>query len=117
MAAVHAGRLDQRVEVQQCVKTRQDDGSYATTWTKRADAWAQIEPLGGREDVTADAVRSVTDYRVTIRYIADLALTDRITWNGRELYITSAVMPDGKRIAWELMCTETHGKSTPAESS
>jgi len=100
--------------VQSRTKTRQDDGSYVTTWSRRADAWAQIEPLGGREELTGDTVQAVTDYRVTIRYIADLSLTDRLLWGNRELYITSAILPDGKRIAWELLCTETHGKWTPA---
>ncbi len=46
---MEAGRLRQRVQIQQKVVTRDSFGGEAITWSTLATVWARVSPMSGRE--------------------------------------------------------------------
>ena len=76
-----------------------DDGNFKV--------WADIEPFGTRiVDHEAETVPEL-EYRVTIRYRADISLHDRIVYGGRILEQTLPPMDiDGRHVWLQLQCRE-----------
>jgi SPP1 family predicted phage head-tail adaptor len=68
--------------------------------------WAQIDVLSGRDALTADQFMSQTNYRVTVRYFADVDAACRIWFNGRTFQITSVNNPDQRTKMLVLLAVE-----------
>lgn len=93
MAAVSAGRLRHKVELQE--KTTAQDpitGALVQTWTTIANVWADIAPLSGREFIAASAEQSEVRAKIVIRY-REVNAAMRVLHRGM-YYNIHAVLPD-----------------------
>jgi head-tail adaptor len=82
MAGEFAGRLRQRISVEQRVGGRDALGSAAGAWQLLATVWAAIEPDRSGDPSAADRVTSWPRYVVTLRRRDDLDLDCRVQWQG-----------------------------------
>lgn len=101
-----------RVTVEKAERVTNERGveTYAYTVEKDFKVWADIEPFGTRiVDHEAESVPEL-EYRVTIRYRADILLHDRIVYGGRILEQTLPPMDiDGRHMWLQLQCREMVG--------
>lgn len=65
---MRAGRLRHRLTVQEPVISRGDSGEELITWVTRGTVWAAIEPIKGKEALTANQILADMDTRIVIRW-------------------------------------------------
>lgn len=100
-----AGKLDQRVTIQEKSVTRAANGEEVITWVTHAERWARVEPIRGREFFAAAQMQGAVDYRVTIRYLSTVTRAMRLLWRGVVLDIVAEPIDVNARKAYlELMC-------------
>jgi SPP1 family predicted phage head-tail adaptor len=106
-----AGKLDQRITLQQRAPGQDSLGQANGAWTNLAvnpTVWARAEPLRGREFFAAGQQQHELTTRFVIRYRADVeAITGglRVLWRGVPYDVVSpAINKDGARVELELMC-------------
>jgi len=103
---MQAGKLRQRIVIEEQSAGQDTFGQGSVTWTAWATVWAAVEPLAGREYLAARQVQEGVTTRVTIRYRDDVTAGKRITW-GTHVYDISSVIADPMHARqMELMCTE-----------
>lgn len=105
---MQAGKLRERVTIQQEVVTRDTFGAEVNPWTDVATVWASVRPgsSGERFISAADQVQATITHTVRIRYRAGLTPKMRLKWEGRYLGIQSVVEPDGRTRELVLLCLE-----------
>lgn len=102
--AMQAGRLNSLVIIQSRSAGQDATGQPLTTWADVATVWAHIRHPGGLEAIKADAVVSVVQASVRIRYRAGLTAGMRLL-HGATVYEISAVLPDEAGRQWtDLVC-------------
>ena len=79
---MQAGRLTQRVRIEQPVVTRNTLGEEVLSWTTLADVWAEVRPLSTRELVTLRAEYAEVTTMITIRYRAGITAKMRVLHAG-----------------------------------
>lgn len=84
---MRTGDLDQRIELQRLTRTSDGGGGYTEQWTTYATVWANVRPMSGRERYQAQQTQASANYRIAIRYRADIDPADRIVWRGKVLNI------------------------------
>lgn len=89
-----AGRLNERVTIQQKSVVRDSDGSEAITWLDVATVWMQVQPLSGREFIAARQAQSDITTRFRCRYRAGLTTAMRLSWRGQAFAITDIIDRD-----------------------
>jgi SPP1 family predicted phage head-tail adaptor len=77
---IEAGKLRNRVTIQQYTAAKNDYGEDIKAWTDYYDCWASIEPLTGREYFDSQQIVPETQSRVVIRYKEGVAPTMRVKW-------------------------------------
>ncbi len=102
---MRAGELRERIIIQANRPTRDGFNAEVAVWSTFATVWARVETLSGSESITQQAASANLTHRVTIRYLANVAPTMRVSWEDRTLEIV-AVVPDDRRREMKLMCTE-----------
>lgn len=85
---MRAGDTRRRITIQQRSTAQDSAGGQVNTWTDVMTVWAKIEPLSGRELMTAQSVKSEVTHTITLRYQALFAdptevATLRGVYNGR----------------------------------
>lgn len=107
------GRLDKRVTVQRRSATKDVFGQEIDSFTTIAQVWAQVKPLGGKENMrnTAMVVEAILTHTVTVRYSEYLmppleADAWRILYGDRILNISTSRDVDEDRRFIEFNCTE-----------
>lgn len=100
---IAAGRLDQRITLQQKSVTRAANGEEVVSWAVVDTLWAEVFQLRGKEFFAGAQMQDAVDVRVRLRYRAGVTRDMRIVWNGTPLDIVS-VIELGRREALELMC-------------
>lgn len=100
---IAAGRLDQRVTLQQKSVTRNAIGEEVVAWQDVATAWAEVRQLRGREFFAGAQMQDAVDVRVRLRWRSGVTRDQRLVWNGAPLDIVS-VIELGRREALEIMC-------------
>lgn len=112
LAGPGAGELRHRVTLQ-----RRPDGfpeagpagDPADDWETVRTCWAAIEPLSGRELANAARVHATTSHRITLRAVAPVDPSWRVTFRSRAFGIDS-VLDVGEAGAFLiLMATEREG--------
>ena len=103
---IPAGALCRRITLQQRSATLDSWGQQVTTWSDLVTAWASIEPLEGRELVTAQALRAETTHKVTIRYRAGITTAMRIVYQGRIFNILSSLDDAMNHVMLQMLCSE-----------
>lgn len=93
MSNIAAGDLRHRVQIQQQVTTRDEDGRKTTRWVDVAAVWASVEPLSAREFVQSGQTQSAVVARVTVRYRAGLDPSMRILHRG-QVFNIAGLLPD-----------------------
>jgi head-tail adaptor len=99
---INAGRLRERVTLQNPPAV--DDGSGGQTggWTDVAQLRAEVIALGGDEEADTAILTGVTRYRVRIRR-REVATGQRLVWGSQVLNIRN-VLPDPGRMIMTLLC-------------
>ena len=100
------GSLRSRVSLQARVRTAEDGGAAVIAWTTVASMFAQIQPVGGREIVTADGRTGRVSHEVMIRYSADVQPGMHFVEGPRVLIIHAALDRDGRRRWLKCLCEE-----------
>ena len=100
------GKLDQRIEINR-VSARTPDGlgGFTETVTKLTDAWAAVNPKGGREQSLADRLDAAATvvFRIRVRPDLELLENDRIVWKGRQ-YNIRVIEDAGNRVMyWDIL--------------
>lgn len=91
---MNAGPLRHRVKIQAKTLTTDSYGGPVETWADFDTVWANIEPLQGNELVKAQAVRTETTHRITMRYLSGVTPAHRITYAGRYFNLLSVIDPE-----------------------
>lgn len=105
-----AGQLTERVTIQQ--PSAAATQARAVTWSTLATVWANVTPTRASERIQAQALGAQHDYRVTIRYRADITPKMRISWRpylaaaAKSLQIHGVQPLDGGRVFLVLECGE-----------
>ena len=100
-----AGRLRERVTVQQATESRNALGETVLSWSTFAERWASVEGVSARESLTAGQNEISITHKVQMRYLPGLTQRMRIVWRGRTLEIVSLLEHDN-RSRHELICQE-----------
>ena len=83
---MRAGSLRKRIEIQQCIFTKDNAGAPVENWLAFATAWAQVEDLTGQELAAAAQINETLTTRFTTRYLGSQFVPDttmRIVYQGK----------------------------------
>lgn len=103
------GKMRHRVALQRYTATQNSHGEEAKTYTALDTVWASVEPLTGKELLSAQQTESSIDLRVRVRYsstISTLRPKDRVVFGSRTFEILSVINPGERNAQLELMCKE-----------
>lgn len=90
---MQAGRLRHRVTIEYPLKIQNESGEVIVdTWRELATVWAAVEPIAGREYLTASEIRAGVTTRIRMRYRDDITPEMRATHDG-VIYSIDAVIP------------------------
>lgn len=100
-----AGDLNQRIRIDQRVKSENARGEITYTWAPLITVYAQAVPLRGRDFFAAAQTQSEITTRFRIRYRTGIDPTMRICWKGALYQIKAPPMEvNGGREWIDLMC-------------
>lgn len=102
---MNPGKLRHRIEIENYTTTR-EGGQKVKTWTNRDTIWAWIRPMSGREVMASQQAVGEITHKVTIRYHAAIAVTDRIKFGTRYFDINFIANYDERNEFMEIMCRE-----------
>ena len=100
--------LRHRISILRPVADTDDEGNILTQTTQEVGkAWALVLPFAAKiSDGYAEKVQEV-DYRIVIRYRADVRMTDRIRWEDKTLTPIAPSYPLGGKKRWLVLeCRE-----------
>ncbi len=105
---MRAGRLRQRVTIQDKVVTQNTFGEEVITWTDYLTAWAAVEPLRGREFNEQAMAGAELTTRIVLRWPGTLDYRPEMrAVHAERLYnVRSVVRVDERRREVQLLCTE-----------
>ena len=105
---VSMSELRHRISILRPVMETDDEGNIlAQTTQEVGKAWALVLPFAAKiSDGYAEKVQEV-DYRIVIRYRADVRVTDRIRWGNKTLTPIAPPYPLGGKKRWLVLeCRE-----------
>jgi SPP1 family predicted phage head-tail adaptor len=91
-----AGRLRERVTVQQAAETRNALGETVLSWSTFAERWASVEGVSAREALAAGQQDVTITHRVRMRHVSGMTQNMRIYWRSRTLNIISLLEYDNR---------------------
>ena len=100
-----AGRLRERVTVQQAAESRNALGETVLSWSTYAERWASVEGVSAREALAAGQQDVTITHRVRMRYVSGMTQNMRIAWRSRTLNIVS-LLEYGNRTEHVAICEE-----------
>lgn len=105
---MRAGRLRHRVVVERATDGTDAYGDQVQTWTTLATVWAGIEPLSGREYLSAAHIQADVSTRIVMRGIPGVTLTpkDRIRYGARLFDIKQIVDQNAENVELQLLTQE-----------
>ena len=105
---VSMSELRHRISILRPVTDTDDEGNIlAQTTQEVGKVWALVLPFAAKiSDGYAEKVQEV-DYRIVIRYRADVRVTDRIRWGDKTLTPIAPPYPLGGKKQWLVLeCRE-----------
>ena len=105
---ISIGRLRQRVTIERPIILTDEEGNLIEQERRvYTIVWAKVLPFAAKiSDGYAEKVSEV-DYRVAIRYRADIQATDILVWRGRRMALISTPYDMDGRKKWLVMeCRE-----------
>lgn len=105
---MQAGRLRERVTIQQQSVSRDSYGAEIVTWADVATVWASVLPKASAERFIVGAAQDLAkiSHAVRIRYRTGITPKMRVSWGGRFLYVQTVTDPDGRERELILLCEE-----------
>lgn len=104
---MNPGRMRSRVTIQSRTRTDDEGGGHVEAWADDATVWAEVEAMGGTEQLRAMAVGVQQPHRIRMWYRAGLTpaarLIERHPDGDRVHDITSVRDPSGARQTLELL--------------
>lgn len=91
-----AGRLRERVTVQQASETRNSLGETVLSWSDFTTTWASVEGVSAREALALGQQELVITHKVRMRYLSLLTSKMRFRWRSRILNIVSLLEYDNR---------------------
>ena len=93
--------LRHRITILRPVTDTDDEGNILVQTTQEVGkGWALVLPFAAKiSDGYAEKVQEV-DYRIVIRYRADVRVTDRISWGDKTLTPIAPLYPLGGKKRW-----------------
>jgi SPP1 family predicted phage head-tail adaptor len=104
---MRAGKLRHRVILQSRSDTQDETGSAVPAWANVATVYAAVEPLRGRELLTAQSINSEVTGTIRMRYRAGIDASMRATYGGKTYNIVAVVNPEERNI--ELLLYTSQG--------
>lgn len=86
-----------RVTLQVATQTADGAGGANRTWSNVATLWAQVTPRKGGERLLGERKEARQQWRVVMRWRADVTGDHRLIWQSRVLTIENVVDPDGRK--------------------
>ena len=102
---IDAGKLRERLTVQQASENRNSLGETVLSWTTYAERWASVEGVSSREALESGQQDVQVTHRVRMRYLPGLTQQMRLSWRGRILEIVS-LLEYGNRSEHVAICQE-----------
>ncbi|WP_315920434.1 phage head closure protein [Mesorhizobium sp. SP-1A] len=100
---MRAGKLDRRLTIRRLTETgRNEYNEPIVDWADIATIWAQQRPERGSERFAAAQVNGTSVMTFRIRYRADVSVTDRLLYEGREYEIVAPPREIGRRVVTEI---------------
>ncbi len=103
---MRAGRLNQKITIEQVTESRTGSGAVQETWNAFATVWASVEPLNGREYFQAQQETATVTTRIRIRYLAGVTPKMRVNYDNRIFDIESVIDVNERHRELVLMCKE-----------
>lgn len=103
---MRAGKLRQRVELQDRTVTQGSYGEAQVTYSTLDTVWAAVEPLQGREFIEGQQLQAEVTTRIRIRYRDGIAPEMRVVHGTHTYDIVSVIEPATARRELHLMCSE-----------
>jgi len=108
---IRSGDLRDRVTLQNKVIGQSPTGQPTETWVDAFSAWADMDPLTGRELIAAQQVQSSVTHNCTMRYRKEFAnpkaVTNmRLVYEGRFFNIHACMDQDSRKRAVVLQIEE-----------
>ncbi|MBN8531725.1 MAG: phage head closure protein [Alphaproteobacteria bacterium] len=104
-----AGRLRERVTIQQPVETADTAGGVTVSWNDVATVWAEVTPLTGTESVVAAKLQSGVSHRVVVRYRSGVTARHRLSFGGRVFAVQAVFDVEERGEFLELLVREGVG--------
>lgn len=104
---MRSGSLRHRVIIQkpQAIQS-QVSGESTDGWASVATTFASVEPLSGKERLTAEQVQADVTHRIIMRYRGEFDPTYRISFRGRVFHVESVINRDERNRSLELLAVE-----------
>ncbi|WP_261666894.1 phage head closure protein [Erwinia mallotivora] len=108
---MQAGRLRDRVIIQNFSTQRTPSGQPEKVWKEGATVRAEIKGISGREMMTSDAEKAEATIRVWMRYRDDISAASRLIclsgpFKGLALEVSGPPIPDAKGTRLEILCKQ-----------
>lgn len=103
---IEAGRLTDRIVIEQATETRNSVGEVSLSWSTFATVWADVSALSGREAERYGQIVGFTGHKVTIRALAGVKPAMRILYAGSRTLEIGAINEYERVWYMELICTE-----------
>ena len=103
---MRAGRLRQRVTIQQRAGTQDSYGQLDDDWDDVATVWGAVEPLRGREFLEARREGADVTTRIVIRHRPGVTPAMRVSYDSRVFDIQTVINTDERDRELVLMCRE-----------
>lgn len=100
------GPLRHRVTFQARKTGRDEYGQPVEGWDPVVTVWASVEPISGRELLSAQQVQAAVTHRIRCRYQTGLAASQRIVFGARYFDIQSLINPMEIGASLEILATE-----------
>lgn len=108
---MNAGALHSRVQVQEPIEVRGDEGDITTTWLTIGSRWAHVQPQEGRRLEQAQQTQVDVLHHVRMRYDPQITHRHRLLLGqyetGRTLNILAVRTLDERKTEMVLTCVET----------
>jgi SPP1 family predicted phage head-tail adaptor len=101
-----AGRLDQRVTVENKTVARNSIGEETETWAALATVWASYRPVRADERIAGAQLQAEFDAVFRIRSLPGVTAESRVTWRGQRFdLVGQPVLVAGRERLLDLYCT------------
>ncbi|EDU1088608.1 phage head closure protein [Salmonella enterica] len=108
---MQAGRLRDRVTIQNFNSSRDPSGQPVESWEDGATIWAEVKGISGRELVASGTETAQATIRVWIRFRRDVTAASRLRvltgpYKGAILNVIGQPIPDSRGIQLEILCKQ-----------